>query len=285
MNEKKIARAKPVKKSRLYFYLPQSPTELSYSYLILFSGLTVFLSRFLTDGPFPGVCFLIPAAIGYFLKWRKMPVLSAFLLAYLLFAPGFIPYSESSTLLFRLGHLDVMNMILICATLIYLQAQYRLYVIIDRAMPADRQDVKKNDPDLYLRQVKNIPVGEFRRLIFVSVLCVLISEFLWFFITEFYFEPSLTFPIRPSGQPFAEMLNHPGSVYPWLSRLTLTVFIFASFLAIARFAFWYWRLTALVQPEGQAVIADTGWAENRREYQRNEYWRNRALAGTNRETS
>ena len=283
-NTKPIALAKAVAKTKPRAFLPKTTAEWSYSYLIFFSALAIFLARFLTDGPVPAIGFLAPATIGYLFKWRKMPGLAIFLLAYFLFAPGMIPMSDSLTLLIRLGHFDLMNIILVGAALVYLTAQYRLYVLIDRVIPNEKPDAKKTDSDHFLRKIDAVPSGEFRRLFLMAGLSVVVAEFLWLGITELYVEPALSFPIRWAGPPMQEESHLPGSVIPSASRLILLIGSVGLFVAIARFAFWYWRLARIGQTEGAAIVADSGWSEIRREQRRNEYWRARALAGRKRES-
>ena len=281
--KKPLVQAKVVTK-RPRLFLPKSQAEWSYTFLVGAAAGVVFLARFLTDGPIAGLCFLIPAAVGFFFRWQNMPALSVLSLAYFLFAPGLVPIDTSNTLMIRLGHFDPMNIILAMATVTYLAAQYRLFAMIERAMPNDKPESQKADRDQHLRNIDIVPAGEWKRLFFIIGGCVIAAEFLWLGITELYIEPALSIPIRWAGPPMSESSGLPGSIPAPLSRLILSVLAIAGFVVVARFAFWYWRLARLNSEEGSAVIADTGWSENRREHMRNEVWRANALARTKRIT-
>ena len=271
---KPMARAKAVAKPR--FYVPNNDVERNYSFLVGGAAGVVTLARFLTDGPIPAFAFAVPAAAGYGLRWRRMPALTVFLLAYFLAAPALFPPGPPESFLFRLGHFDLMNMILIAATITYLAAQYRLFSLTHRAMPSDLPGTKRTDPDPHLRKIDAIPGGEWVRLFFVTGGCVVMAEFLFLGVTELYVEPALTIPVRLTGGALSGSSGLPGELEPAISRLILTVVPFAIMLVAARFLFWYWRLSRLTPHEGTGIIADIGWAETRREALRNETFRARA---------
>jgi hypothetical protein len=279
---KPVARAKVVGGSSR-FYLPATDVERNYAFLVGGAAGVVFLARFLTDGPPAALCFLVPAAVGFFFRWRRMPALAVFLLGYFLAAPALFPPGPPESFLFRLGHFDVMNMILITATIVYLAAQYRLFSIVGRAMPGDLPGVKRSDPDPHLRKIDAIPGGEWLRLFLIAGGCVVAAEFFFLCVTELYVEPALSVPVRLAGAPLRESSGLPGELPPPISRLILAVVPFAVLFAAARFLFWYWRLSRLTPEEGAGIVADGGWAESRRESLRNETFRARALARMNRD--
>lgn len=272
-----IAKAVPAERK---FYWPKTPIEQTYSLVVGISAAVIFLARVLTDGPAPAVTFAIPAAVGFLFRKPTMPVLAVIFLAYLLFAPGLVPYGTGETLLIRFGHFDLMNIILVSTSLVYLFSQYRLYGIIRRAMPDDRPDNRTQKIDPHLRTIDAIPSGEILRLVFGLVGCVVLAEFLWLGITELYVEPALQFPIRWAGRPMMERGEQrlPGSVPAPASRLILMLLFTGTFVGVARFLFWYLRLARLTPAEGSALVADIGWSENRREQMRQEVWRAKARA-------
>ena len=118
-----IAKAVPAERK---FYWPKTPVEQTYSLVVGISAAVIFLARFLTDGPAPAVTFALPAAFGFLFRMPKMPAIAVIMLGYFLFAPGLFPFGTGETLLIRFGHFDLMNIILVSATLVYLFAQYRL---------------------------------------------------------------------------------------------------------------------------------------------------------------
>lgn len=271
-----IAKAVPAERK---FYWPTTPVEQSYSLVVGISAAVIFLARFLTDGPAPAVTFALPAVFGFLFRMPKMPVIAVVVLGYFLFAPAVFPFGTGDTLMIRFGHFDLMNIILVSTTLVYLLAQYRLYGIIRRAMPDDRPDNRTQKVDPHLRVIQAIPSGEILRLVLCLIGCVVLAEFLWLGITELYVEPALSFPIRWAGRPMQERdQSLPGNLPAPASRLILMLLFTGTFVAIVRFVFWYLRLARLTPAEGSALVADIGWYENRREQQRQEVWRAKARA-------
>jgi hypothetical protein len=269
-----MAKAVPAERK---FYWPKSPVEQTYSLAIGVSAAVIFLARFLTDGPAPAVTFALPAIFGFLFRMPKMPAIAILMLGYFLFAPGVFPFGTGETLLIRFGHFDLMNIILVSASLVYLFSQYRLYGMIRRAMPDDRPDHRTLRIDPHLRTFDAIPSGEILRLVLGLLGCVVLAEFLWLGITELYVEPALTFPIRWAGPPMMERgPRMPGSLPAPVSRLILFLLFTGTFVGGARFLFWYLRLSRLTPAEGSAIVADLGWSENRREQQRQEVWRAKA---------
>jgi hypothetical protein len=269
-------RALPVRRPRFRFgfFFPYTTAEKNYGLVIGLSVLTIFMSRFLTDGPPVAFTFLVTAAMGFFFKWRKMPVTGILILAYFLFAPLLIPLNPPLQMFFRQNHLEPMTVVLAAAVVIYLNAQYRLYSLTDRAMPVEKIDEDTKKDDAWLRSVFVIPKNEIVLLVVAGLGLVVMAEIINLLINEFYFEPSQdAFPIRLAGRTGQEISGRPGSVVPWFSRLMLTIAFLLAFTIVSWFVFWYWRLHNLTKDEGAAVIADQAWASNHPELRRNERWR------------
>lgn len=263
----------PYPKFRFDFFWPFEPAERTYAVVIGFSVLTIFLARFLIDGPPVAFLFLVSAALGFFFKWRKMPAFGVLLLAYFLFAPLLLPYGPPANHLFRQSHFEPMAMLLAMAVLVYLAAQYRLYGLMDRAMPSDTTTKITSMIDPHLRQVSRDLRPEVVSMCFMMAGCVAAGSIGYLLVTEFYFEPLLdNFPVRFAGRVGQEPSGLPGSVLPWVSRLALTMAGIVLVALMTRFVFWYWRLSSLNGDEAKAIVIDTAWAENHANLRRNGRW-------------
>jgi hypothetical protein len=271
-----ITTAKPLNARKYKFgvFLPRTAPEWTYSYAVAFSAGTVFLARFLQDGPPVAFGFLVFAAFGFFFRWRKMPILGVVTLAYFLFAPLLVPLGSPAAFMYRTTHFEPMTIVLVVAVIAYLSAQYRLYGLIERAMPPELRAADNKLPDPHCRSVEAIATPKLVRMVVVAAIAVVLGEAAYLLVTELYFEPTeLPLPIRWAGGIGAEWSKRPGAVEPWLSRLILTAFGLVAIVGVARFAFWYWRLNRLTPEEGTATLIDDAWVEQHGDLRKIEFWR------------
>jgi hypothetical protein len=210
---------------------------------------------------------LFLALPGLLFRWTGIPALVVLAICYLLAFPTGIPLDQAAFAQVRTSHLEVTDLLFVSAVLCYLAAQYRLFALTVRAVPADRprQYVRQTDPELR-RPADTVTEVEIQWVFGGIMAAVLGGQLLWLGLTDLDVDLTQFPPVQPV-QPA------PTGVSTLPSRFVLFAAFFGGIAVVARLVFWYWRLHRLNGDEGRLVLTDIGWAETRRETARQETWR------------
>ncbi len=234
--------------------------------------LVIFVAQLMSGSLIAGA---VPMAIGLTalgLRWVGMPVVCVAATAYFQAMPFGIPIGGSIPNDPRTTHFRIQDLMLATAVVVYLIAQYRVYSLAHLAVPDERLPrYRRGDDKPDLRDPDLITEQEVPQLVMMAAAVVVVGQLLWFALSEIVLDFHQMPPIR-ARQPglFARDRD---ALNPQASRWLLFVLAFGLLVFFARLVFWYWRLRTLNRVEAQMVLADTGWAEMRREAARQETWR------------
>jgi hypothetical protein len=237
----------------------------------LFAGLAallvVFVGVTMRGGPVPGAAAVAPGLLGLLVGWTSMPVVFLLLLSYLLVFPYGLPYYPAAVNDAVGSHLRVPDLVMAAAALIYLTAQYHLFGLTDRLMPADPA---AGPPAGGRRPPGAVVPGEFGRILAAAAASLAAGQAAWFALTHVALDLDAFPPVRPGPPP---MMPEAFGAAAWFTRVVVLGGVVAAGGALAGFGFWYWRLLRLTPVEARMVLFDAGWRESRRELNRIEKWR------------
>lgn len=217
-------------------------------------------SAFVRGGPPPALILLLIAVVGAAYRYRGAPVLVFIWVLYLQAFPFGVPFGIDTSPV-RGSRFRAEDLLTGLALVVYLAAQYRLFVLTDRAVPAERA------PDRRLPTrppVRPGPVGdaELMRLGGLALLAVLFGQVAWATATGLQ--------LRTDGPPRLSPAGYTGN--DLLSRFAVTLGGGAVLVFGCRLGFGLWRQNRYSADEGRLVLLDTGWREQRRELARQATW-------------
>ena len=272
MNRDSDAPVTPVKPNP-YRDLITNPASRTYL-MIAGGGLAVaMLTMFLIGSPIAAALLLVVGLCGLVLRWTAMPVFFVLLVSYLTFAPLGWPNIDDPFSSIPRSHFRFLDVILIGSSMVYLIGQYRVLSIVHVGMPFDAGKLYVKPGAKATVRPAEAPHDRELWMLFARVgACVLAGQLLWLAITYLRVDFERVPPVvsrAPVEIPRADPLFVP----EFLSRFLLAVGFFLAVALTARFAFWYWRLLQLRIDQARMILIDTQWAEDRREFDRQEKWR------------
>jgi hypothetical protein len=177
----------------------------------------------------------------------------------------------------RDSHFRLVDVVLVLCVLVYLRCQYRIFGLVQQAMPFENVFRRKGDHPLR-RPTSHIDPVEIAWLIGVSVVLVAVGQVVWWLVNAIDFVPADDeFPFRwadlGSSARYRRRVREAGEYTAGGSRFyVLLGALFFGFLLV-RLVFGYWRLRVMNPAEGAMVLTDTSWTESHRERVRVEKWR------------
>jgi hypothetical protein len=240
----------------------------------------VFLILFLDKGSDVGAVLITVYGLAILaLRWTiAPPVWLMFVFWFTVFPFGIPGGGYENPYEIRETHFRVVDVILILSILVYLRCLYRIFGIVQQALPFENVLRRKGDHPVR-RPVSHIDPNEIGWLIGVAAVLVLLGQGVWWLVNALEFTPTdEDSPLRwadSSSSVYARSRRGrpPGEFTPGASRFfVLLGGLFFGFLLV-RLVFGYWRLRMMNAAEGAMVTTDTSWAESHRERVRVEKWR------------
>jgi hypothetical protein len=214
--------------------------------------------------PTPVLILAAIAGINLWIRYSGGPFLIlagiTWLLIYPFGIPGITNIGETNPeTAFRLE-----DMIVLIAATVHLQCQFRGLGFARRYIPAAQPGEQP-----LLRPETIAPPTEYGQALAIILLAMLAAEFFWWMLLAsrvdlLAFPPLRRLGVEPRG---AVLLDPPNG------RVLLTIGIVAMVVGVSSAAFWLWRWATIPASEAQMLLLDTLWRENRRELNRQEYWR------------
>jgi hypothetical protein len=240
----------------------------------------MFLVLFLGGSDIGAVAVALFGLATVALRWTAAPpLLILFLFWFSLFPLG-LPDPDGlfgNPFEVRETHFRVTDVVLVLAALVYLRCQYRLFGLVQQAMPFENVFRRKGDAPLR-RPTSHVEPTEIAWLLAAAFALVVVGQFLWWLVNALEFVPTDDeFPVRwadpTSLARYRRGAREPGEHTAGASRFfVMTGALFFGFLLV-RLVFGYWRLRAMTPAAGATVLTDTSWAESHRERVRVEKWR------------
>lgn len=272
MNRDSDAPVTPVKPNPYRDLITKSASR---TYLMIAGGglAVAMLTMFLIGSPIAAALLLVVGLCGLVLRWTAMPVFFVLLVSYLTFAPLGWPNIDDPFSSIPRSHFRFLDVILIGSSMVYLIGQYRVLSIVHVGMPFDAGKLYVKPGAKATVRPAEAPHDRELWMLFARVgLSLLAGQLLWLAITYLRIDFERVPPVvsrAPVEIPRADPLFVP----EFLSRFLLAVGFFLAVALSARFAFWYWRLLQLRIDQARMILIDTQWAEDRREFDRQEKWR------------
>ncbi len=258
------------KKDNLRAYIERLLDERLRSYVVVVAAalLVIFVSGLIGGSMYAGLIPALAGFLGLVLRWPMMPMICVGAAAWFQALPFGVPVVRMTPIDPRYTHFRIQDLLLIAAVMVYLVGQYRLYSLAHRVVPEDRT-VKARRADAgppELRDADDVREREIPQLLVAAAAALIAGQFLWLILSE----TILDFRILP---PFR--LREGGFRDSWMyaSREVMFALGLGFALFFGRLAFWIWKLKTMDRDEAQLALADTGWAEMRREAARLESWR------------
>lgn len=222
---------------------------------------------------------LLNAFLGLFFASAVPAFVFLFVTAYLLVCPFGLPFGLSPVSDIPGSHFRVSDLVVVGAVAVYLACQFRVLSLTARAVPADDPFAKKKSPPTR-RPPQSASASEVERLFLTAAVAVVLGQILWLAATTLRVDAAHFPPVRvaPERSPFGPRAEKASDLPAPLNRAVVLGGIAVLGGFAGRFVFWYWRVATLTPAEGEAVLLDTGWRENRRELSRREVWRAWATA-------
>lgn len=240
----------------------------SYVVVVVAALLVILVSGLISGSSTAGLVPALIGLVGLVLRGGALPIVCVISVAYFQFLPFGVPIVRPVPLDPRFTHFRIQDLFLVSAVLVYLIAQYRLFSLTHRVVPDDNL-VKVRHADRLPPEIRDpalVDEREIPQLLVVMAAALLLGQLAWLFLSETILEFRNFQPVqlRPSGLRGSWVYTSREIVFAL--GLGLTVFF-------GRLGFWLWRLKTLNPLEAQLILADTGWAEMRREAARLETWR------------
>jgi hypothetical protein len=277
----------PLSQREVFELFRYDPAVRPYLFSALGALAMIFLVMFLGDNSRPGsdigaVVLVLFGLATLAFRWTMAPPFFLFVLVYFLLFPFGLPDPDLYNDPFRIreSHFRVTDVVLVLAVLVYLRCQYRIFGLIQQAMPFENVFRRKGDHPLR-RPTSHIDPVEIAWLIGIAVVLVAIGQVVWWLVNALEFAPGDDFPFRWADQNslarFRRSRREPGEYTPGGNRFfVVTGALFFGFLVL-RLVFGYWRMRVMNPAEGAMILTDTSWSESHRERVRVEKWRSWSL--------
>lgn len=240
----------------------------------------LFLVMFLGGSDIGAVTVALFALATLAFRWTAGPPFTVLFLFYFSVFPYGLPVVDdlySNPFEVRESHFRVADVVLVLAALVYLRCQYRIFGLVQQAMPFENVFRRKGDHPLR-RPSAHVAPTEIAWLMGVAFALVLLGQFLWWLVNALEFVPTDDeFPVRwadpNSLARYRRGRREPGEYSAGASRFFIILGALFFGLLLVRLVFGYWRLRMMTAAEGATILTDTSWAESHRELVRMEKWR------------
>jgi hypothetical protein len=256
----------------------RDPAVRSYTYAALGALAMVFVVLFMNGSDIGAVLVVLLASAGLVLRWIAAPPLVLVVVCYFQLFPFGAPFAGFETPFeVRDSHFRVIDAVLTMAVLVYLRCQYRIFGLVQQAMPFENV-LRRGGEGPVRRPASHIEPGEVGWLLGVAGGIVVVGQLAWWLVNSLEFTPNEEFPIRWSEGVTISTFGRtrprsPGEFSPGAHRFFAIVGLLFFGTLLARLVFGYWRLRMMNAAEGSMVLANTSWAESHRERVRTEKWR------------
>jgi hypothetical protein len=193
-----------------------------------------------------------------------------------LFPFGFPPAGYENPFEIRETYFRVVDVVLVLSVLVYLRCLYRVFGVVQQAMPFENVIRRKGDQPVR-RPSHHIEPSEIGWLVGGAFALAILGQIAWWLANAIEFAPTdEDFPLRWADNSTRAILRRhrePGEFNPGASRFFVILGALFFGLLFLRLIFGYWRLRMLNAAEGAMITTDTSWAESHRERVRVEKWR------------
>jgi hypothetical protein len=239
------------------------------------------VALFFLASPIAAAIVFITGIAGLVLRWTAMPMFAVVVVAWIAFAPNFLPYEAinfSNLTNIPGSWFRIQDIIVIGAMLIYLVAQYRLSTIAQQGMPFEAKPAfLKRSAKPTVRAVAAITDSELIRFFMRIGVFLIGGQMLWLFVNhvglDFRRVPPFVL-LEIDARRFSSFSSYQVPGVPLVvHRILISMLLIFSFAFFAKILFHIWRLRRLNRDEGMLILQDTQWSEQRRELNRQEKWR------------
>ena len=237
-----------------------------------------FLVMFMNGSDIGGILVVVLGLGALLLRWTAAPPFMLLIVCYFQVFPFFVPeLGVDNPYEVRETHFRVQDVVLVMALVVYLRCTYRVFGIVQQAMPFENVLRRKGDHPTR-RPTSHIDPSEIGWLIGISAALVIVGQIVWWLVNALDFVPTESgFPLRwadmNSMARYRRTGREPGEFGPGGSRFFVILGVLFFGFLLVRLVFGYWRLRMMSAAEGAMVVTDTSWAESHRERVRVEKWR------------
>lgn len=209
---------------------------------------------------------------GVFLRWTAAPLIVVALAVYLSVVPTGLPTQPLLPFSFRPPLFRIEDLILAAASLTFVASQYRLFIMLDQAIPSAQKAKDRKLPTSALRRPPGaVPPGELGHFLSRLPLVVLLAQGLWLLLARVELSVGngygLSFLDDSTFRP-----GSGGLASPWSRFVLLITGGFLSVMALNAY-FTLWRYRQIPRDEAQMMMLDILWREHHREFARLANWR------------